>query len=182
MTDPKTEWRDEEGRVLRPHTIAGSDLYFAGELECAALTEADARFLLRYLPEALGEKRFVSGKQVYEHYGVPALPTDPEDERIVDELVAKREVRSGPLPGEQSCRLAFKSWPVEKQRAFLIGLTNEHAYYSGLEHDRAIVAAAERHIDQQRARYGKTMYESLESGLASAVDAKRAALKEKDGG
>ena len=32
----------------------------------------------------------------------------------------------------QQCRVAFKSWPVEKQRVWLKGLLEEHAYYSGL--------------------------------------------------
>lgn len=68
MTDqPKTEWRDDEGRELRLMPD-GVFVLFNDDVRSAYLSEANARFLLRYLPEALGEKRFVSGKQVHEHY------------------------------------------------------------------------------------------------------------------
>lgn len=90
-TPPKTEWRDEHGRELRRYD-EHEELRFDGDSHCNdfgvhTLSLDDARFLLRVLPEALGEPRL----------SVPALPTDAEDERVIDELMAKRPARTTPL-------------------------------------------------------------------------------------
>lgn len=86
-TPPKTEWRDDVRRLSR-RDFANDDLVFRPEYGGSyVLSPDDARFLLRVLPEALGEPRL----------SVPALPTDAEDERVIDELMAKRPTRTTPL-------------------------------------------------------------------------------------
>ena len=55
MTTPKTEWRDEHGRYLIVDRRGRYTFDFQAEDEARkGLTEGDARFLLRVLPEASG--------------------------------------------------------------------------------------------------------------------------------
>ncbi len=79
MTDKPNEWRDEEGRFLRRDNERGG-LEFNGDLTGAiTITDEDAGFLLRYLPEALGEPRtFILDEQ-----GVTDPHARPAQEREV---------------------------------------------------------------------------------------------------
>lgn len=158
MTDKPNEWRDDEGRLIRPHSVAGSDFYFAGELEVIAITKADARFLLRYLPEALGEKRFVSGKQVYERYIPGYSEEDDRCESVPPEVIAALDAADeDDLSDAQAGSLAKTVDNAELKRMVELGAE--------------VIAAAENFMDHPHS--GGAWYR-----LHDAVRAKRAAMEQ----
>lgn len=147
MTDQPKEWRDEQGRFFRREAFSVHFKFRAGDDTWDQLTEGDARFLLKVLPEAL----------------------DLERPSLLDEVL-------GPLQDEptdllpvspETITAIFRSEEDEER--------DEAAMARRLELDAAIVEAAERLADWQNGDGGA--YHRASIDLFRAVEAKRSALK-----